>query len=68
MARKEYKQLGCLDVAPDKGCAFEVRAETPEEVLRLTAEHAKQMHKMQAVPPEMADMIRTKMRTVIVNV
>lgn len=38
---KQYKQLGCLDVEPNAGCAFQVRAETEDEVMRLVAEHEK---------------------------
>ena len=39
MAKKQYKQLGCLDVDPKGGCAFQVRAETEDEVMRLAGEH-----------------------------
>ena len=60
MATKEYKKLGCLDVNPTGGCAFEVRAETEEEVMRLTGDHAKNAHKMASIPPEMASRQRRR--------
>lgn len=40
MAKKEYIQLGCMDVDAKADCAFQVRAKTEEEVLRLGSEHA----------------------------
>ena len=68
MAAKEYKKLGCLDVDPRAGCAFEVRAETEDEVLRLAAEHGKMAHKMAAIPPDMAAKVKAAIKTVTVNV
>lgn len=68
MATKQYKQLGCLDVDPKAGCAFQVRAETEEEVLRLGAEHGKMAHKMAALPPEMAAKVKAAIKTVTVDV
>ena len=44
MATKQYKQLGCLDVDPKAGCAFQVRAETEAEMMQQVALHAKQCH------------------------
>ncbi len=68
MATKQYKQLGCLDVDPKGGCAFQVRAESEEEVMRLTGEHAKSMHKMSSIPPDMAAKVKGAIKTVTVNV
>lgn len=68
MATKQYKQLGCLDVDPKAGCAFQVRAETEEEVMRLAAEHGKSAHKMAALPPDMAAKVKAAIKTVTVNV
>jgi predicted small metal-binding protein len=69
MAKKQYKQLGCLDVDAKAGCAFQVRAETEEEeVLRLGAEHGKLAHKMEAMPPEMMAKVKAAIRTVTVDV
>ena len=44
---KQNKQLGCLDVNPQGGCAFEVRAATEEDVLRLHC------HSEEALPSDM---------------
>jgi predicted small metal-binding protein len=68
MASKPYKQLGCLDVDPKGECAFQVRAETEDEVMRLVAEHAKVCHKMTAIPPDMAAKVKGAIKTVPVNV
>ena len=68
MATKQYKQLGCMDVDPKAGCAFQVRAETEDEVLRAASEHAKSAHKVSSLPPEMAAKVKAAIRTVAVNV
>ena len=68
MTSKQYKKLGCMDVDPKGGCAFEVRAETEEEVMRLVADHAKHTHKMSSPPPEMIKKIKGAMKTVSVSV
>ncbi|MBL8073407.1 MAG: DUF1059 domain-containing protein [Nitrospira sp.] len=68
MADKQYKQLGCLDVQPSGGCGFQVRAETEAELMQLVATHAKQCHKLDSIPPEMAAKVRAAVRTVTVNV
>ncbi len=68
MATKQYKELGCLDVDPRGACAFKVRAETEEEIMRLVGEHAKSMHKMSSVPPEMVAKVKGAIKTVTVNV
>jgi len=68
MPSKSYKQLGCLDVDPKGECAFQVRAETEDEVMRLVAEHAKVCHKMTAIPPDMAAKVKGAIKTVPVTV
>ena len=68
MATKQYKQLGCLDVDAKSGCAFQVRAETEAEVLQLVAVHAKQCHKLESLPPEMAAKVKGAIKTVTVTV
>jgi predicted small metal-binding protein len=68
MATKQYKKLGCMDVNPAGGCAFEVQAETADEVMRLAADHGKNAHKMTSVPPEIAAKIKSAIKTVTVNV
>ena len=67
MAKKNYKQLGCLDVDPNGGCAFMVRAETEDEVMRLTGEHARVAHKMTAPPPEVLAKVKGAIKTVTVE-
>lgn len=67
MAKKTYKQLGCLDVDPKGGCAFMVRAETEDEVMRLTGDHAKVAHNMASPPPDMVSKIKAAIRTVTVD-
>ena len=68
MSSKQYKKLGCLDVNPKGGCAFEVRAESEDEVLRMVGDHAKTMHKMANPPAEMMTKIKGAIKTVTVNV
>ncbi|MEP6600621.1 MAG: DUF1059 domain-containing protein [Nitrospirae bacterium] len=68
MGQKQYKQLGCLDVDPRAGCAFQVRAETEEEVMRLGAEHGKLAHKMDSMPPDMLSKVKAAIKTVTVDV
>lgn len=68
MESKQYKKLGCMDVSPDIHCAFEVRAETDAEVLRVVSDHAKTVHNMKNVPPEMAAKIKSAIKSVTVNV
>jgi predicted small metal-binding protein len=68
MSSKQYKKLGCLDVNPKGGCAFEVRAESEDEVMRMVGDHAKTMHKMTNVSPDMAAKIKGAIKSVTVNV
>jgi predicted small metal-binding protein len=68
MANKQYKQLGCLDVQPAGGCGFQVRAETEAELFQLVAMHAKQCHKLDSLPPEMAAKAKAAVKTVTVTV
>jgi predicted small metal-binding protein len=68
MSTKQYKQLGCLDVDASAGCAFQVRAETESELFQLVAMHAKQCHKLDSLPPEMAAKAKAAVKTVNVTV
>ena len=68
MATKPYKQLGCLDVQPTGGCGFQVRAETEGELMQLVATHAKQCHKLESIPQEMAAKVKAAIKTVNVTV
>jgi len=67
MSKKSYKQLGCLDVDPKGGCAFMVRAETEDEVMRLAGDHAKIAHKMASPPPQMLAKVKAAIKTVTVE-
>ncbi len=44
------KVLRCKDVGMD--CNFEARGETVDEVMKKAAPHAKEVHKMDSIPPE----------------
>jgi predicted small metal-binding protein len=68
MATKQYKQLGCLDVDPKSGCAFQVRAETEGELMQQVGLHAKQCHKLESVPQEMVAKVKAAIKTVTVTV
>jgi predicted small metal-binding protein len=68
MATKPYKQLGCLDVDPNSGCAFQVRAETEAELMQQVVIHAKQCHKLESIPPEMAAKVKAAIKTVQITV
>jgi predicted small metal-binding protein len=48
------------------GCAFEVRP-TDAEIMRLVADHGRVVHKMTAIPPDMAAKVKAD-QTVTVNV
>jgi len=68
MPSKQYKKVGCLDVAPTMGCAFEVRAETEAEVMRILGDHGKHAHNMTSIPPELAAKVKGAIKTVPINV
>lgn len=54
------KVVNCRDVGFD--CEGVVRAETEEEALKLVAEHAKQVHGMEEVPPEVVEKVLAVMQ------
>ncbi len=54
------KVVNCRDVGFD--CEGVVRAETEEEALKLVAEHAKEVHDMQEVTPDVVEKVRAVMR------
>lgn len=45
-----YK-LSCADVGAN--CDFEATGETMEELMKKVTEHAKQVHNMSSIPPEL---------------
>ena len=50
------KQFRCGDVVP--GCETTIEAESEDEVLEHVAEHAREAHGMDQVPPEVQDRVR----------
>jgi predicted small metal-binding protein len=68
MPTKQYKQLGCLDVQPSGGCGFQVRTESEAELMQLVATHAKECHKLDSIPQEMAAKVKAAIKTVPVTV
>ena len=54
------KVISCRDVGVD--CDFEARGETEQEVLQKCAEHAKNAHGMEGIPPELATKVRGAIR------
>ncbi|HWN18985.1 MAG: hypothetical protein QOH59_1784 [Gemmatimonadales bacterium] len=56
------KQLRCRDVGLN--CDFEVRGTTDEEVLQKAVVHARIVHELPDVPPELATRVRAAIRTI----
>ena len=56
------KRLRCRDVGLN--CDFEARGATDEEVLQKAVVHARIVHELPDVPPELATKVRAAIRTV----
>ena len=54
------KQYTCRDVGVD--CDWRVQGNTVEEVLQKIAEHAKSVHSMEEIPPELMVKVRAAIR------
>lgn len=54
------KVIHCRDVGFD--CNGVIKAQTEEEALKLAAEHAKTVHGLQEVTPEVVEKIKSVMR------
>ena len=54
------KVLRCADVGMN--CSFEVRGETEAEILQKAAPHAKEVHQLESIPPEVLQKIREAIR------
>jgi len=54
------KVVNCREVGFD--CEGVIRAETEEEALKLVAEHAKEVHGIEEVPPEVVEKVLSVMR------
>lgn len=50
------KVFHCKDLGME--CDFVVRGETEEEILQKGAEHAKAVHNIEEMPPEMVEKVR----------
>jgi len=50
------KVICCRDVGVD--CDFRASGDTVEEVLRACAQHAKDAHGLDAIPPELAGIVQ----------
>jgi predicted small metal-binding protein len=50
------KVLKCNDLNP--GCSFEARGNSEEDVLKTAAEHAKTVHNMKEIPPDVLSKAR----------
>lgn len=55
-------QLRCRDVGLD--CDFETRGATEEEVLQKAVVHARIVHELPDIPPELATKVRAAIRTI----
>ena len=56
------KMLRCRDVGVD--CDAVIRAETEEELMRKVAEHAKTVHGMTEISPEMVAKVKAAIRDI----
>lgn len=56
------KQLRCRDVGLE--CDFEARGNTEDEVLQQASAHARTVHQITDMPPELAAKVRAAIRTV----
>ncbi len=54
------KVFRCRDLGLD--CNKVIRASTEEEVLKQAAEHAKAVHNMETLPPEVVTKVRAAIR------
>ena len=56
------KMLRCRDVGVD--CDAVIRAETEEELMRKVAEHAKAVHGMTEISPDLAAKVKSAIKDV----
>jgi predicted small metal-binding protein len=54
------KVIRCADIVP--GCDYEARAETEDELMQKAAQHAREAHGLQTIPPELAQQVKSKIR------
>lgn len=56
---KKMKSFRCGDVVPGCTASF---AGTADEILAAVAEHARHVHQLESMPPEMIAQVRTAMQ------
>ena len=54
------KTMCCRDVGVD--CDFKAKGESTEEILQKAAQHAKEAHGMDTIPPELAARVQAAIR------
>ena len=54
------KTVSCRDVGMD--CDFVAKGETEQDILRQAAEHARTVHNMTEIPPDVAEKLRGAIR------
>jgi len=59
--RKPARHLACGLVVP--GCTFTATAGTEEELMRLVAAHAAEVHGITEISPELAAKVKSMMQT-----
>ena len=56
------KRMNCRDVGPD--CDYVATGETEDEIMTQVTEHARDVHGISEVPPELAEKARSCIRDV----
>ncbi len=56
------KAINCADLGMD--CGFRATAETIEELMGKVSAHAKEVHDMESIPPELAEKAMSVVREI----
>ncbi len=56
------KMIKCADLGND--CGFEAKAETMEELMGMVAKHAKDVHGLASIPPEVVEQAKAVIRDI----
>jgi predicted small metal-binding protein len=54
------KTISCRDVGVD--CDFTAKADTLDELMQVTAKHAKEAHGFDSIPPELMPVVQAAIR------
>ena len=54
------KSISCRDVGVD--CDFTAKADTVDELMQVTAQHAKEAHGFYSIPPELMPVVQAAIR------